>query len=187
MKRLFVLSLVGILSVGLLSLGAFAQVNTTGEDEMSDSTIVYWTYSGVVQCQVNLNVHGNVNLGEIETVDTTMTSNTATVTTESNCPYELTVNAIGASTPSGIANNNMIDDFALQLANWSGSISSADLTSWDSWSQVNGGEKLVGSWDGNETGDMSSASWDMRYRYTTDPQDVNGDYSVELQYTVSNT
>jgi|GEM_PF-1746773 len=191
MKRLFVLSLVAVLSVGLLSVGAFAQVNTEGSDQMEDSAIVSWSYSGVVQCQVNLNVHGNVNLGEIETVNNTMTSNSVPVVTESNCAYNLSVEAIETAAPSDFS-DDVLEDFQLELANWSGSITSADLTGWnnldqgDSSSTVGGNAKTVGSWNGNSTGNMSSATWDMRYRYTTDNQDANGDYSVTLQYTVAN-
>jgi len=192
MKRLFVLSLVAVLSVGLLSVGAFAQVNTTGSDEDDASTSVYWNYTGVVECEVSVDAHSNVDLGTIETVNTTMASNVEQVTTEGNCAYELSVQTTNFQAPGDLG-NDIFDDFNLKLdaatgpnidygggssevGNWTGFPSNGN---WNSTSRT------VGEYTGNDEGNFQSATWNMLYRYETDQQDANGYYQVDLQYTVA--
>lgn len=187
MKRLFVLSLVAVLSVGLLSVGAFAQVNTQGTDDESATTEVFWNYQGVVQCQVGLSVHSNVNLGTIETVDSTTTSGLEQVDTEGNCAY--TVNVEEYSINSPITNSNVWDDFYIRLDGYSGPNLTDQTSSHNNWKRFNrdsnGSEWDFGKYTGNDFGDLQSATWNMRYRYNTDAQDENGEYRIYLRYTVS--
>ena len=195
MKRLFVLSLVAVLSVGLLSVGAFAQVNTTGSDDESASTSVYWNYTGVVQCEVSIDAHNDVDLGTIETVNTTLESNVHSITTEGNCPYAVTVQGTGYQAPGNVG-TDIFNNFELKLDSAVGpNLSYSSPGSLNGWTTFSGtgnvnstnttNTETLGEFDGNGSGNFQSATWNMLYRYTTDEDDENGYYQVDLEYTVS--
>lgn len=190
MKRLFVLSLVAVLSVGLLSVGAFGQTGPDPANE-SDSTTVYWELNAPLECDLTLNAHANINLGVLEEIETTYyasaESNSRTVNAESNCPFEINLEVEGVTAP--ISGSDVLEDFEINAASDTNvsRTNNSDIwnNDWYTFSSYNDPIKLGDAGDDNY-GDYTDADITMDYRYTTDYDDVNNEtYEVDLLYTAS--
>ncbi len=137
MKRLSLLSLVAVLVFGLLSVGAFA-----AEAEDSDTTRVYWYFSGQKVCAVSIDAHSNVDLGDatFQDVGGKLQKEHNIVHTEGNCPYEVTVKAIDSHVPTGAGNlYDTNSGFRLRLD--PGQSGGTTISSWgnlNSWRYFNG-------------------------------------------------
>ena len=196
MKRLFVLSLVAVLSVGLLSVGAFAQAPEDAPDQ-SENTYVEWTIDAPMQCSLTLDAHAGIDLGTLDEIDVNYSASGAgygaperTITTSSNCRYNVNVEVTNVVAP--ISDSSVREDFFINIDQNSGPHQSINSFFSDSnW-------KTTSGWGGNNTklvghagsdadyGTVDNASWVADYMYQTDYNDVNNDaYRVNLQYTAS--
>ena len=174
MKRLLVLSLVAVLGVGLLSVGAFSA-------QVSDNTHVSWHYT----CNANIDAHNPINEGQIAPGTggyiNFNSGNTVTVTTYSNCPYKLTVDGSANTYPAGAS--NVLGNFELNFT-------AKTIGSWlypanGSWFALTSSTRNIGKVSlGDANG--SAQNWNVKYRFDANGQPA-GQYRVDLTYTLTTT
>jgi len=190
MKRLFVLSLVAVLSVGLLSVGAFAQ--PTPADDQSEDTYVEWTIDAPMQCTLELSTHNGVNLGTLDEIDVDYSARTdASADPEvwgtSNCPYAVSVEVTSVNTPIG---TQVLEDFSINFDTQDAPTTNKQNNSsywggsWWSFNGVNDPTTFVKAGN-NDYASTDTDKWNVDYMYHTDYDDQNADYRVNLEYTAS--
>ncbi|MBS3789111.1 hypothetical protein KGY79_13075 [Candidatus Bipolaricaulota bacterium] len=169
------------LTLGIVALpfGAYSQVGDPAP--VDDTTIVNWTIGG---CWVDFSVHADVDLGVTTGTDEVLEETGNQMTVKTNCRgVDVEVEAVeaGTSTPAGFT-GNLLEDFE-----WRAETSSAVFTldgsagSYGNFTSFgSGSSQLVGS-----TPNAANFTFTTDYRYTTDFEDVPGNYQVELMYTVS--
>lgn len=172
MKRLVLTFAVALLLAGVVLLGTRAA-------EESGSTVVSWNAGS---CWIDLTVHGNVDLGEITEPDQVLEDIDGNdVQVQTNCAggFELQVKATDSSTPAGFA-GDLLADFQWKVAQPPSNSHVKDVqdsyTNFSAWNSA----MTVGKSNkpGNET-------FGMGYQYTSDEQDIPGDYSITLEYTAT--
>jgi hypothetical protein len=139
-------------------------------------TTVYWN----ANCWITLDVHGDVFLGTITGPDQVLEDTEGNIVfLRTNCHngYVLAVQAVEATTPPGFE-GNILADFAWKVARVEGNVSGyqGSYVSFPGFHQ----EMKVGT--GEKPG---AAHFHMAYKYTSDEQDIPGDYSITLEYTAT--
>ena len=171
MKRLFTFA-VALLLVGMVLPGTWAA------DE-SGQTVVHWNASG---CWINLKVHENVDLGTITGPDQVLEDASGNnVRVKTNCAngFVLEVQAADASTPAGFE-GDLLADFQWKVAQAPGSPHVTNVQdAYTSFSDFNAAETVAVS------SKPGTVTFGMGYRYTSDEQDIPGDYSITLLYTAT--
>jgi len=178
MKRLFTFA-VALLLVGVVFLGLGSDVwaEHGGGADKSGQTEVSWN---VDNCWIKLTVHGSVDLGTITAPDQVLESTSGNeVFVRTNCTrgYVLAVKATDALTPAGFA-GNILADFAWKVAQVSGNV--AEYQNTYTGFPGFGKEMKVGVAE-----KPGAAHFQMAYRYTSDDEDIPGDYSITLLYTAT--
>jgi len=190
-----------VLVVGLGGLIGFAQTyyptvpdwvkwKCSPEGTVSDDTDIYWN---IETCWVCLHVHGNIDLGSAQEQDKVLEATGNKVGMCTNCaggvdlvveptavldPYDTTGTTFDGNLPNGAS---VFDHFM-----WKASGSTTNFTvasgagSYQGFSALND-EKNVGS----TGGPAHFAGVEIDYKYTTDSNDVPGNYSVTLLYTAT--
>lgn len=171
MKRLFTFA-VALLLVGVVFLGAWA-ADESGQTEVS------WN---VGNCWINLTVHGSVDLGTITAPDQVLEDTDGNdVQVRSNCAngVELQVKATGSTTPAGFE-GDLLADFQWKVA---------DVPSNPHVTNAQDTYTSFSAFDTLMTVAVSSKpatlTFGMAYKYTSDEQDIPGDYSITLEYTAT--
>ena len=195
MKRLFVLSLVAVLSVGLLSVGVLAQAPDPAPDQ-SENTYVEWTIDAPMQCSLTLDAHDGIDLGTLDEIGVSYSASGAgygdpsrTITTSSNCAYDVNVEI--ASVVAPISASSVRSDFNIALTALSTSANRSSYFNNSNWKSTSGwggnnNQPLGTAGDNSDYGTVDTANWVIDYQYTTDYADVNNDaYRVNLEYTAS--
>jgi len=176
-------AVVFVLTLGILLLfvnEGFAQANKD-PDVKGDVTM------SVSNCWLDVDVHGTVDLGSFDSSSSfgDTVSGTGDVTTNSSCPngYSLSVEVTGLSHTNTTDTDFILDDFewAVDVTDSSGIHDQADdvTTNWSGFTQLN---------DQIKVGDMSApanVTWPIEYQYTYGQDDVQGTYTVTLQYTAT--
>ncbi|MGQ9477433.1 MAG: hypothetical protein ACUVRH_02965 [Candidatus Bipolaricaulia bacterium] len=151
---------------GTISLGAGA----------GGKTRVYWN----ANCWITLDVHQDVFLGTITGPGQVLEDTEGNVVSlKTNCHngYLLAVQAIEATTPPGFA-GDILADFAWKVAKVEGNVSDYQ----GSYVSFPGFNKKMKVGYGEKPG---AAFFHMAYKYTSDEQDIPGDYSITLEYTAT--
>lgn len=174
MKKLLALSLLAVLSIGLLSVGVPAA-------QVSDDTHVSWYYT----CNANIDAHTPINEGQIGPGTSGYINfnngNSSRVTTWSNCPYELTVDGAANTYPAGTS--NLLGNFDL---NFTGKTVGTWLSPASTgWFPLTSGTRSVGAVSLSDA-DGSPHNWDVEYRFDASGQPA-GQYQVDLTYTLTTT
>ncbi|MFP4507775.1 MAG: hypothetical protein ACLFO4_02785 [Candidatus Acetothermia bacterium] len=177
-RNLLLLSLT--LGIVALPFGAYAQVGDPAP--VDDTTIVYWN---VGECWVDFAAHSDVNLGIATGMDEVLEVTGNQMSVRTNCKgVDVTVEALDPSTsntttPNGFT-GDILEDFEWMAATGSNNFTlAANAGSYGSFSGFDNPQN-VGS-----TSNAATFNFTADYRYTTDFEDVPGDYKVELEYTVS--
>lgn len=189
MKRLLVLSLVAMLSVGLLSVGALGAPDPATE---TDNTYVEWYLDIPMQCQLSIDAHEGISLGILDSIGTFTASGYAgitppdrQVTTESNCEYDLNVEVMGVTAP--ISGMLVLEDFEMALIADVNAVNNWTFNDWKKFSGFLSTKKIGSAGDNSDYSTIDSSTWTMDYAYTTDYDDENDYYRVDLRYTASTT
>ena len=174
MHRLRIL-MVMLLAVALLGLsGVWAATATT-----SGETTVYWN----AVCWIGLAVHPDVNLGTIDasafaTGYLESTGNAVTVHTNCVSGYTLESEAIATTTPTGFTGNILADFYW-----WVNGVTGPNLdfvqNSETNFTALNTKELVARSLH------PATHHFDMGYKYYIDTDDIPGNYSVTIRYTVT--
>jgi len=179
---LFRTMLVFGLVVGLV--GLTVTVDTRGAE--NDNTAVSWNNGNAGSCWIDFSAHSSVNLTSSGVSapypsGTLLDSTGNTMSVNSNCKNGVTVKVRtrGVSTPDGFS-GDVLEDFE-----WKANTSSNQFT-------VDSGASSYGTF--SSTGPLTTVgnssnpaqfNFSISYQYLIDNQDIAGDYSVSLEYTVS--
>jgi len=143
----------------------------------SSQTMVSWNVSG---CWIGLKIHKNVDLGTITGPGQILESTSGNeVFVRTNCPrgYGLAIQAADALTPAGFT-GNILADFEWKVVKATGNVSEYQDT-YTSFSDF--GEVLkVGLSER-----PGVARFQMAYKYTSDDDDIPGEYNITLVYTAT--
>lgn len=192
MKRLFVLSLVAVLGVGLLSVGALAQQpnNTKSYD-----TYVEWNINAPLNCNLSVQAHDGVDLGTLEQVDrdyeAAAQGEPTDVTVTSNCVATLNVKATGLNVP--VSNTEFFSDFLVKVKSTSNAHAASSFGgpgegNWENFTSIGSMDSAslaLGEMGDDSYGNSIDGTWTMDYQYHTDFDDENTYYRVNLLYTAS--
>jgi hypothetical protein len=174
--------LVAGLVVGLFGL-SFAVDAQAGQ---SNSPVVSWNNGS--SCWITFNGHSDLDLSNGSSApyspNTVLDSSGNSMSVNNNCKdgVSVEVKATSTSTPDGFPNEaSVLDDFEWKVSTGNSpkfSLASG-ASSYSTFSALNSATS-VGS-----SSNPAQFSFSASYQYTIDNQDVAGDYSVTLQYTVS--
>lgn len=163
----------------LVVLGATLLLGTaslTWAAEEAEDTHVFWT---IGECWIALTVHGDVDLGTVTGVfsegDTIEDTDYNRIQVKTNCmTWTLVVTREWTSAPVGYAGDELVD-FYQWVVNQGGNPNHTIVMS----TATNEGGTVA-------TGEKPGEHWfDMGYRYVLDLDDIPGDYTVTLTYTVT--
>lgn len=175
LKILGVAALLGLLIVG------------TVWGDNPDSVVVSW--SGGESCWITMTVHADVFLGTITGVGQVLPSTGNTISINNNCTngISLTVEPTAVTDPydttsDGVLPNgaSVFDDFEWKASNASSGFTIAPGK--DSYTTFSG---LNDDQDVGSSSNPANITVDIDYRYTSDINDVPGDYDVTLEYTAT--
>ena len=194
MRKLSIVLLVGLMLIGGLSVGVYAQTppdatngstaeNTTdATPSSSDPSPAANTYaSAQINTIAAIYVHKTVDLGTLSATEYTigsgydtdvLKSTGNTIKAYANDNYEVTVSA------SQVSSNNNDRDFDMSRFKFKGG---SENVSWKAFDQGSGGTsiKLIDK----SSGGLTNTS--VGYKYEPNETDKPGNYKAQLQYTVS--
>ena len=196
MRKLSIVLLVGLMLIGGLSVGIYAQsdnASETAQNATPDSSVTDGTVSTNAEAQINtivaLYVHGNVNLGTLDSasfdsstgdwngLDALESTDGNTVKAFSNAAYTVSVKI----SDNGVNHSDFQDlgDFKFTAD------ADADSISWSAFGGTGDGNSIevFDTNDGASIGSVNSTN--VGYKYVVDSADSPGTYDADLTYTIS--
>ena len=186
MRKLSLLSTMLVIGLVVGLAGSAFVVDTIAAN---DNTSASWNNGSSGTCRIDFTAHAGVDLnptgGETApySFGTVLENTGNTMSVNNNCKNGVAVEVKVASvtTPTDF-DGNVLDDFQ-----WKASTShpkfelAANAGTYGDFTDI-GTASSVGS-----SSNPASFSFSTSYRYTIDNQDIGGDYSVNLEYTVSSS
>ena len=187
MRKLSLLSTMLVIGLVVGLAGSAFVVDTIAAN---DNTSASWNNGSAGTCRIDFTAHSGVDLnpsgGESApySFGTVLENTGNTMSVNNNCKDGVAVEVKVASvtTPTGFS-GDVLEDFEWKASsNNSNKFELAENAGTYGVFTDTGTASSVGS-----SSNPASFSFSTSYRYTIDNQDIGGDYSVNLQYTVSSS